>query len=666
MLPTQWLNMLEKQKIQWSDFKEVQQKMFVYLSTLGLALVLEKNLAPQVEPPAGRSRVCANCKIAEAGESRQAHMVEVNVDMIAMVVLTCCVHDKRVKENVILKDDIEEELKLLKSCVLGFATESFSVGLAVKQLYEVDREVNTWLHSPSFVRTWKLDTSFTAPYSSSAKLVLPERKNRTLEKNSYCQLISYGNEQDMWGEAKVAVPTPKAQKIGPKSVDCIFIGYAKKSTAYRFIVHESKNTIRMTKLSKIRDKVMINDLQDERQEKPMKKEVEPRRSKRTRNEKSFGPDFVSFMVENEPTSYREAVTSSEGQQWREAIKSEIEIIFTKPYVGARQAPQTVASKLDHTMLESGFKINECDKCVYVKDTSAGYVILCLYVDDMLIVGSNDKIIRSTKDMLKSKFDMKDMGLADVILGIKIIRTQNGLVLSQAHYVDKILNTHNAGDSGQARTPIDTSTRPDLAYAVSRLSRYTSNPSYAHWKAITRVLHYLRYSRDYGTAFEDILALYLGSLPSKLFIAKSRWNQDLYATRYAEKRRNGYVNSPDISVVDITRYDNYSQLGVYPFAMWRQRINIADPFKKGLKQENQASAHDHDGHDYEDLTRCLGVFAFPRRELARSQNYVQNELRLNEISRAQSEGTWNTNMELSTYAQVVNGGIGFIMNLGSCL
>ncbi|GJV52481.1 zinc finger, CCHC-type containing protein [Tanacetum coccineum] len=149
---------------------------------------------------------------------------------------------------------------------------------------------------------------------------------------------------------------------------------------------------------------------------------------------------------------------------------------------------------------------------------------------MLIVGRNDKMIRCTKDMLKSKFDMKDMGLADVILGIKIIRTQNGLVLSQAHYVDKNFNTHNAGDSGQARTPIDTSmhlsknkglgvaqleylriigmlmylmtgTRPDLAYAVSRLSRYTSNPSYAHWKAITRVLYYLRYSRDYGLHYD---------------------------------------------------------------------------------------------------------------------------------------------------------------------
>ncbi|GJX64024.1 zinc finger, CCHC-type containing protein [Tanacetum coccineum] len=195
-----------------------------------------------------------------------------------------------------------------------------------------------------------------------------------------------------------------------------------------------------------------------------------------------------------------------------------------------EAPKQWHQKFDNTMLESGFKINECEKCVYVKDTSSGYVILCLYVDDMLIVGSNDKMIRSTKDMLKSKFDMKDMGLADVILGIKIIRTQNGLVLSQAHYVDKILNTHNVGDSGQARTPIDTSihlsknrglgvaqleysriigmlmylmtgTRPDLAYVVSRLSRYTSNPSYAHWKAITRVLHYLRYSCDYGLHYD---------------------------------------------------------------------------------------------------------------------------------------------------------------------
>ncbi|GJU61096.1 retrotransposon protein, putative, ty1-copia subclass [Tanacetum coccineum] len=349
---------------------------------------------------------------------------------------------------------------------------------------------------------------------------------------------------------------------------------------------------------------------------------------------------LADIKENEPTSYREAVTSSEGQQWREAIKSEIESILqnhtwelvdlppgckplgykwifkkkmkadgtvdkykarvkfgnsqmdvktaflngdleeeiymnepegfvapgqegkvcrlVKSLYGLKQAPKQWHQKFDHTMLESGFKINECDKCVYVKDTSAGYVILCLYVDDMLIVGSNDKIIRSTKDMLKSKFDMKDMGLADVILGIKIIRTQNGLVLSQAHYVDKILNTHNAGDSGQARTPIDTSlhlsknrglgvaqleysriiviimylmtgTLPDLAYVVSRLSRYMSNPSYAHWKAITRVLHYLRYSRDYRLHYDRHPAVIEG-------YSDANWISDIKDSRST----SGYV------------------------------------------------------------------------------------------------------------------------------
>ncbi|GJR06706.1 retrovirus-related pol polyprotein from transposon TNT 1-94 [Tanacetum coccineum] len=122
---------------------------------------------------------------------------------------------------------------------------------------------------------------FTAPYSPQQNGIA-ERKNRTLKEMVTAMLISSGMSQDMWGEAiltatyllnkiprkekeetpyelwmgrkpsyqylrvwgclaKVVVPTPKAQKIGPKSVDCIFIGYAKNSSAYRFIVHESKN-----------------------------------------------------------------------------------------------------------------------------------------------------------------------------------------------------------------------------------------------------------------------------------------------------------------------------------------------------------------------------------------------------------------------------------------
>ena len=104
------------------------------------------------------------------------------------------------------------------------------------------------------------------------------------------------------------------------------------------------------------------------------------------------------------------------------------------------------------MMANGFKINECDKCVYIKGTNQEYIIVCLYVDDMLILGSNIKIIKSTKDILSRCFEMQDMGVADVILGIKIIRTSEGL--TQSHYVEKILQRFCKEDINQAKTPMD--------------------------------------------------------------------------------------------------------------------------------------------------------------------------------------------------------------------
>ncbi|GJZ82990.1 putative ribonuclease H-like domain-containing protein, partial [Tanacetum coccineum] len=216
-----------------------------------------------------------------------------------------------------------------------------------------------------------------------------------------------------------------------------------------------------------------NDLHDERQDQLEEEEVEPRRSKRTRTEKSFGPDFVSFMVENEPMSYLESVTSSEGHQWKEAIKSEIDSILqnhTWELVDLSPGCKPLGYKWIFKMkMKANGTIDKYKARLVIKGFRQRKGLD--YFDTYSPVTKNDKMIKSTKDMLKSEFDMKDMGLVDVILGIKIIRTHNGLVLSQAHYVDKILNTHNAGDSDLARTLIDTSTRPDLAYVVSRLSRY---------------------------------------------------------------------------------------------------------------------------------------------------------------------------------------------------
>ena len=106
------------------------------------------------------------------------------------------------------------------------------------------------------------------------------------------------------------------------------------------------------------------------------------------------------------------------------------------------------------MMSHGFKINEGDKCVYVKDTEHGYVIVCLYIDDMLIISSDDKMITSIKNMLNSKFSMKDLGLANVILGIKVKITSDGLILSQSYYVDNIIGNFDNDNSGVAKTLVD--------------------------------------------------------------------------------------------------------------------------------------------------------------------------------------------------------------------
>ena len=73
---------------------------------------------------------------------------------------------------------------------------------------------------------------------------------------------------------------------------------------------------------------------------------------------------------------------------------------------------------------------------------------------MLIVNNDDKMITSTKNMLNSRFDMKDLGHADVILGIKIKRTSNGFILSQSHYVDNILGNFDKYNSSIVRKPVD--------------------------------------------------------------------------------------------------------------------------------------------------------------------------------------------------------------------
>ena len=84
-------------------------------------------------------------------------------------------------------------------------------------------------------------------------------------------------------------------------------------------------------------------------------------------------------------------------------------------------------------------INE-DHCVYIKQHKDKYVLLFLYVDDILIVGNNLEFVQTIKRWLSCTFEMKDMGEASYILRVKIHRGRSKrlVALSQEHYIKKIL------------------------------------------------------------------------------------------------------------------------------------------------------------------------------------------------------------------------------------
>ena len=85
-----------------------------------------------------------------------------------------------------------------------------------------------------------------------------------------------------------------------------------------------------------------------------------------------------------------------------------------------------------------------------------YVIICLYVDDMLIFGTNLFVIDEARRLLSSLIEMKDLEEANVILGIKLRKTKNGFSLCQSHYIEKMLKRFKYFDVVPVRTPYDSS------------------------------------------------------------------------------------------------------------------------------------------------------------------------------------------------------------------
>nr|GEV00371.1 hypothetical protein [Tanacetum cinerariifolium] len=132
----------------------------------------------------------------------------------------------------------------------------------------------------------------------------------------------------------------------------------------------------------------------------------------------------------------------------------------KSMYGRKQAPKQWHQKFDEVVLSNGYLLNQAEKCMYSKfDASGEGVIICLYLDDMLIFGTNQVQVDLTKEFLSSRFSMKDM---------RALMPNRGLAVSQLEY-SKVIG---------CLMYVMTCTKPDIAFAMGKLSRlvYSGYPS----------------------------------------------------------------------------------------------------------------------------------------------------------------------------------------------
>ena len=215
----------------------------------------------------------------------------------------------------------------------------------------------------------------------------------------------------------------------------------------------------------------------------------------------------------------------------------------KSLYGLKQAPRNWFQHIKEFIIGLGFKQTVLDNCLYVLKCDKEIFLLSLYVDDIIIAGSNLDSIQNLKKKFTESFDIKDLGELNHYLGMKITRTYESIKIDQSTYakdvvtrfehllssnLDKTYTTPMDRDIKITKTDLEDmteeqarfaarfpyqnaigallylsiNTRPDLSYSVGVLARHCINPSFKACQAVLRVLTFLRSTPDMGIEFKN--------------------------------------------------------------------------------------------------------------------------------------------------------------------
>lgn len=201
--------------------------------------------------------------------------------------------------------------------------------------------------------------------------------------------------------------------------------------------------------------------------------------------------------------------------------------------GLKQAPRAWYSRIEAYFLKEGFEKCPYEHTLFLKKSSQGmFLLVCLYVDDLIFTGNDETLFRSFKHSMMKEFDMTDLGRMRYFLGLEVLQRSDGIFVCQKKYAQEVLERFNMADCNAVFNPIVpgfkldkdsasmavdntlymqmvgslmylTSTRPDIMFVVSLLSRYLAHPTDIHLQAVKRVLRYIKGTLTYGIFYKQV-------------------------------------------------------------------------------------------------------------------------------------------------------------------
>ena len=126
----------------------------------------------------------------------------------------------------------------------------------------------------------------------------------------------------------------------------------------------------------------------------------------------------------------------------------------KALYGLRQAPRAWNAKLDATLHALGFKRCQLDHALYRQEDKDGFLLVGVYVDDLIITGTEAEAIEHFKKQMQELFQMTDLGLLSYHLGIEVKQEEDGITVCQSSYAAKILEDAGMSDCNSCSTPME--------------------------------------------------------------------------------------------------------------------------------------------------------------------------------------------------------------------